>query len=677
MSDCYNSCNKTKSTKGGYIPPSALCGKNLNCKKVVKKELADAFLSNNEIAELSPIDTEIGLFTSGIDEIGFFSLHSESTAANDNDKFIIKDNKLKTKEILYYDPTVTYTVSVKYTSLKHYKQKDFIIVVTSSKDNITISTGQQVQVASTDNSIELIFDNVITAGEVTISPIEDPTVADILFYEIQNNSEIDGSTTISFNNENIGSDKNPAIYRIRYDSWLDEIFYENITTETIEGKITGVVNPVTSGFNAQTSNPCSGSCNYSFDQIKHAWQLSSNNCSGTDYGGTNCNCPSDFYVNSYGELGNGCKGAADCGDCVTLCGLPEDHKDPNRKDIYAIWIEPVANGIANFQERKEYTDRIMKDLYARGWVVPPQYTPPWEPSAGCPGAQFRPGFSFGASEFEAEWGLAGPCGCWEKPVTAQIIEGILNAFSFAGAARATSAQLIKTMSTASTAQQREDAAKQLPSAISQYVSHMVSAYEIHPNITIGNNPGFTAQSVYREKDCSNPDNLLGENPRPLINPVLREFSCKCCEACIDGAQFQLPVGFGVPGSKFEFLDISCDCECPGGGQSTKTLCKNQDTRQVGCYDECASDEIRTPNCGCAQIIQTCPGNCHYSFNWYFHEWQLVADNCTPINEEVCSCPDDNYVNNNVGDRNGCEDAADCADCVTNCQAPPQTPAPPG
>jgi len=246
MSNCYKcdcSCNTMKNVKGGYVPQSTNCSRNFsfkNCKKeiIVKEELENIFLSSNETVELSPENTEIGLFTSGVNERGTFFLHSDFIGQNDNDKFIIKDNKLKIKEVLYYTPETTYKVTVKYIGLRYYKQKDFDIIVTNSQDNSTPPVGEQVQVSSSGSNIELIFDNIITSGEVTFGPIDS---TDGLFCDIDTTSDFSGNIAVSFNNPGIIPSNDPAIYHIKYDSELDQVFYDNITTEVIEGKITGVV----------------------------------------------------------------------------------------------------------------------------------------------------------------------------------------------------------------------------------------------------------------------------------------------------------------------------------------------------------------------------------------------------------------------------------------------------
>jgi hypothetical protein len=235
-----------KFVKGGYVSPSTNCSRSFsfkNCKKeiIAKEELPDIFLSNNEMVELSPANTEIGLLTNGVREKGSFFLHSDFAGQNDNDKFIIKGNKLKSKQILYYVPGVTYKVTVRYTGLKYYKQKDFDIIVASSKYNAELQEGEQVQVSSSDYIIDLTFDNVTTPGEVFFTPMNSTIVEDLLVCDISTTAEFNGNITISFNNPNISPDNNPAITHLRYDEELGEVFYENATTEVVEGKITGVV----------------------------------------------------------------------------------------------------------------------------------------------------------------------------------------------------------------------------------------------------------------------------------------------------------------------------------------------------------------------------------------------------------------------------------------------------
>jgi hypothetical protein len=249
MSNCYKcgcSCNKMKFVKGGYVSPSTNCSRSFsfkNCKKeiIAKEELPDIFLSNNEMVELSPANTEIGLLTNGVREKGSFFLHSDFAGQNDNDKFIIKGNKLKSKQILYYVPGVTYKVTVRYTGLKYYKQKDFDIIVASSKYNAELQEGEQVQVSSSDYIIDLTFDNVTTPGEVFFTPMNLPS-NDLFMFDINTTAEFDGNITVSFNNENINPENNPVIFHLRYDEELEEVFYEDVTTEVLEGKINGVVN---------------------------------------------------------------------------------------------------------------------------------------------------------------------------------------------------------------------------------------------------------------------------------------------------------------------------------------------------------------------------------------------------------------------------------------------------
>jgi len=249
MSNCYKcscSCNKMKIVKGAYVPSSVNCSKRSsfkNCKKeiIAKEELADIFLSNNEAIELLPAGTEIGVFTSGVNERGYFFLYSDFTGQNDNDKFIIKDNKLKNKQVLPYVPGGVYKVTVKYIGLRHYKQKDFDITIKSVNNNVELPEGEQIQVSSSDNSVDLTFGNIVTPGEVFFTPIISTIVEDLLVCDISTTAEFDGNITISFNNPNISPDKNPAITHLRYDEELGEVLYENVTTEVVEGKITGVV----------------------------------------------------------------------------------------------------------------------------------------------------------------------------------------------------------------------------------------------------------------------------------------------------------------------------------------------------------------------------------------------------------------------------------------------------
>jgi hypothetical protein len=512
---------------------------------------------------------------------------------------------------------------------------------------ITLSPGQQVQVSSIDERIKLIFDSVTTSGKLTINPIEDPRVTNTLFYEIYNTAEIGGSTTISFNNKNIKPDNYPVIYHIRYDVWLDEIFYEDITTETIEGKIIGVVNPVAAGFNAQIFGSCSGQCTYSFDRTEGIWVFSNNYCSGTNMFGQpnpNCSCPSAFYVNSYEDDKNGCRDAGP-GGCVVNCGFPEDHKDPNMRDIFAIWIEPNLDTrfFPTVMDQRERSRGILKNLRSRGWI-PEEIEKPTQAENPCPGLQTRPGLGIVATELEVTLGLAGPCGCWETPVTQQIIDGIFDLFSSAGTARATGAQLIKTINTTDDSRQREYAKKQLPSSIAQYVSNIADAYQLLPSLTLGDTSAFAAQTVYSEKDCNNPKN---QDNRNMVNPVLRPGSCSCCPACTNGKEFA--------------NDSTCYCHCP----PDKEPCTSQIWGD-GCYIPCTGGKIRnTSTCVCQCPQDPCPAGqtrdpfdcvCHGGVNGGFGQldgrpdgtpyWRwLYGNNCPHETYQAPSCLNPSYYPN--------------------------------
>jgi len=73
---------------------------------------------------------------------------------------------------------------------------------------------------------------------VTFGPIDS---TDGLFCDIDTTADFSGNIAVSFNNPSVSPSNDPAIYHIKYDSELDQVFYDNITTEVVEGKITGVV----------------------------------------------------------------------------------------------------------------------------------------------------------------------------------------------------------------------------------------------------------------------------------------------------------------------------------------------------------------------------------------------------------------------------------------------------
>jgi len=607
-----------KLSKGGYIPPSVLCGKNLSCKKEIKEELPDIFLSNNEIVELSPANTEIGLFTSGIDEIGFFSLHSDTANLNDNKKFIIKDNKLKSKNILYYAPGVTYKVTVKYIGPKHYKQKDFIIVVTNSQDNAVLSLGQQVQVLSTDNTVELTFDNVATAGEVTFRSIEDQAIG-VMFNEISTNAELNGDITVSFNNENINPSSNPVIFHIRYDDELNEAFYENITTEVIEGKITGVVRPITAGIAAQAGmgGPSLGVFTTWFTAPPEAWGSApaqgwgsvswlnpfppcpgNQTRSGFTYdsedgilspGGV-CGCWVDTGVTAeniimllsfagaarslaFGFLGalskEGLKGAA-----VASLNMARSA------------LEGTLTTLADLRFRRQLLiDKVNEYIKRAGTSL-----------AKATDEQRRELFLGKAQSINKEI-ISGKNLQEIQEKAVKEAEKLLKE-AIKGEAVAKTGALV---------------------ALGQAAAYLASAYALINSIGV-------------DKECPN-------------DWTLRPISCQCCPDCENGKVFTNPSG--------------CNCACPQG----KDACTNTTSGVEGCYEPCGARQIRTGDCQCLTIISNCLGNCYYSYDYFLNEWHLSGNgDCA----DGCECPSDEYVNSNDQSSGGCSDAADCSDCAVGC-----------
>ena len=305
MSSCYKcscSCNKMKLIKGGYVPAAVNCSRNFsfkNCKEIIiKEELADIFLSSNEVIELSQINTEVGFFTNDKREKGALFLHSDYLGQNDNDAFTIKDNKLKTNRVFYTSGSI-YKITVKYVGYKYYKQKDFYIIIKSSKDSSNLPSGEQVQVASSDNSVELIFDNVITPGEVTFESW-DSTSDQILIYDINTTAEFDGNITISFNNPNITPSNNPKIIHIGYDDDVPAIVTEGkisaVTSSLSPWGITIVPLPFwTSCFEfgfVVKNDPCPG------NQTRGNWAITGNGIGGPREFGGECGCwvPSDYFT---------------------------------------------------------------------------------------------------------------------------------------------------------------------------------------------------------------------------------------------------------------------------------------------------------------------------------------------------------------------------------------------
>ena len=231
-------CNKKLFLKNGYVPFSAFC----KCKKaenIIKKPL-NIFLSNNKFAELSPIGTEIGVFTTNKRKRGIFILYSEYVGQNDNDKFYIQNNKLKTKKVLSGNSSGTeYVVTVKYVSYLYEKIQNFTVELIG--DYNLVESGENVQTFSQNNNVEITFENLTSSGKVFFNEIELETTSAI-FYDIETSAELEGNITICFNNPNISTINNPSIVQIKYDVESETIRYENVTTEVYEGRMCATVN---------------------------------------------------------------------------------------------------------------------------------------------------------------------------------------------------------------------------------------------------------------------------------------------------------------------------------------------------------------------------------------------------------------------------------------------------
>jgi len=658
MSDCLNNCNEIKSTKGGYVPPAANCSKKCKKEIIVKEELADIFLSNNEIVELSPANAEIGTFTSGINERGFFVLHSDFAGQNDNDKFIIKDNKLKIKQVLYYTPGITYKVTIKYSGLRHYKQKDFDIIITNSQDNSSPISGEQVQVSSSGGNIELTFDNIITAGEVTFGPIDS---TDGLFCDINTACDFDGNIAVSFNNPGIIPSNDPAIYHIKYDSELDQVFYDNVTTEVVEGKITGVVDSLGS-FIIQFAPPPVG---WGFPPSE-SLGFSSRILSGLACGTFNLNfqnllppCPgnqtrSGFNINfedgTFSPFGN-CGCWVDSGATVDLILTAASAYSIARAGVCAgvklianlrSSINSVKNVISGLTSALALLQNSLRNIsgFIRKYQTDVKYWTTLNDAAKTARAKAEQAIIKGQEALRTRF--------LNKNQRYNLEQEIKQAQEYvAGADRIIAANSEK-LATAQANVERYQAElivkfrdevnpkfKELEVARKDLLSKQAAlkaAQDSQPGLlaTVGTALGSlyaAVNSIKTEKTCPN-------------GQTLRQTSCECCPNCANGRVFT--------------SQSSCDCGCP----PDKEPCTEQGV--PGCHTPCTPGQILA-GCTCITIIPTCIGYCRYGYNNTFQEWQYSSNTCS----ENCSCPSTEYVNANEYP-NGCSNGDPCAVCDIEC-----------
>ena len=658
MSDCLNNCKKIKSTKIGYVPPAANCRKKCKKEIIIKEELADIFLSNNEIVELSPANSEIGTFTSGISERGFFILHSDFAGQNDNDKFIIKDNKLKIKEVLYYTPGVTYKVTVKYSGLKHYKQKDFDIIITNSQDNSTPISGEQVQVSSSGGNIELTFDNIITAGEVTFSPIDS---TDGLFCDINTTSDFNGNITVSFNNPGISPSNNPAIYHIKYDSELDQVFYDNVTTEVVEGKITGVVNSLGS-FIVQFTPPPVG---WGFPPSE-SLGFSKKIFGGLSCGTFNLNfqnllppCPGnqtrsgfniDFEDGTLSPFGS-CACWEDSGATVDLILTAASAYGVARAGVCAgvrlianlrSSITSVKNVISGLTSALALLQNQLRNI--AGFI-----------SKAKADIKFYTALNKGyvASKAEVLKVIADA----QQRLRTQFMSPTQRRNLEESVARAQEG--VRAIDDIMAANSKKIATAQ--ANLERYQGELVAKFrdEVNPKfkeLELARKDLLAKQAALKAAQDSQPGLLstVGTALASLyaaVNSIktektcpngqtLRQTSCECCPNCTNGRVFT--------------SQSSCDCGCP----PDKEPCTEQGI--PGCHTPCTAGQILA-GCTCITIIPTCFGSCSYNYNYTFQEWQYGGTTCS----ENCSCPTKEYVNANEYP-NGCSGEAECTSCSIEC-----------
>lgn len=245
MAGCGDCNEKFSIQKGGYVPLSVKCNsKNKGCKAKAaekpKKELTIS-LSNLSIEDFSPKNTEIGTFTTDKSEQGTFHLFSKYDLLNDNENFIIVNNKLKNKKPLIRLKDDSYKITVRYFGKEYEKIQDFEITVDPSPNTNLVEVGEQIEVLSSDESASLVFENVVTAGEVTLEKI-DSEVDGFNFYNIYSDIESSGDTIITFNIPEIDPVKEPSIIQVVYDEETESLAYLNITTSFSSGEIVGTIN---------------------------------------------------------------------------------------------------------------------------------------------------------------------------------------------------------------------------------------------------------------------------------------------------------------------------------------------------------------------------------------------------------------------------------------------------
>jgi hypothetical protein len=618
-----------KIVKGGYVPQSTNCSRNFsfkNCKKeiIVKEELENIFLSNNETIELSPANSEIGTFTSGVNERGIFFLHSDFIGQNDNDKFIIKDNKLKTKQVLYYDPDIAYKVTVKYVGFRHYKQKDFDIVVTNSQDNSTPPAGEQVQVSSSGSNIELTFDNIITAGEVTFGPIYS---TDGLFCDIDTTADFSGNIAVSFNNPGIIPSNDPAIYHIKYDSELDQVFYDNITTEVVEGKITGVVDSLGS-FIVQFTPPPAG---WGFPPSE-SLGFSSRILGGLSCGTFNLNfrnllppCPGnqtrsgfniDFEDGTFSPFG-GCGCYEDSGVTVDLIVSAASAYGLARAGVCAgvrlianlrLALPSLKSAVSTSTSALAISQNALRNLgnFVTKYTTEVKYWTALNNAAKTARAKAEQAIIKGQEALRTR--------NLNKNQRYNLEQEIKQAQAYVeGADRIIAANSQKLATAQANLKKYQDQvfdkfknevypkSKELEAAkksLSDAQAALKAAQDSQPGLlaTVGT---ALASMIGAVNTIKTPKTCTGQTPN------LNLLTCECCPNCTGGKVFPNPMR-------------GCECECPSG----KEPCGDS------CYDPCTSGKTRNPStcsCDCPVGKESCGDECY--------------DPCPPDSsrESDCSC----------------------------------------
>lgn len=236
-------CKKTY-LKNALVPKikSCNCDTTLSVRVANKtsqnKRKVKIILSNNTIEENKNLNSTVGFLSiNEKDSNQRFSFKIDYENQYDNDKFIIKNNTIQSNYVFDYFSSRLYTIKVHYEGKKFSGEQEFQIIIKSKNESESIQSGSDVEVSFKNSELALKFENISSEGDVSFNRTF--SNSDYGIYNIQSTCEFDGNLEITINRTGLNSQS--AIFQLDYDEDSEETIFKNITSQSINGQIKGII----------------------------------------------------------------------------------------------------------------------------------------------------------------------------------------------------------------------------------------------------------------------------------------------------------------------------------------------------------------------------------------------------------------------------------------------------